>query len=309
MPSSFARPIALSVALASLAFDVDAFAVEPPVPAHRITYDELTAVRVNPLGLESRYNLAWRSRLYEHDAAALRDNHVSIVSNAVLSPAFFRYGATVELKPLTLLTLSAGVHRIGYFGTFQFLQGYADALADFSDSEQRRATERGENYSTGGTEVELRAQALGKLGPIVVRSDTSFYYTDVGLRAGERLYYTPRYDLLMPDGGFAMTSDNDALYFSSFGLVAGVRATVATAFYDAAMLRGQADPNGPTVRVGPLVAYTFFDRPGAAFNKPTVFFNAGFWLAHRYRTGADVTQAFPLIAAGFRFEGELFRSR
>ena len=58
------------------------------------------------------------------------------VSN-IQSPALYRHGVVVEARPLTLLTLSAGVHRVGYYGNFQFLQGYQDAHVDFSDSEMR----------------------------------------------------------------------------------------------------------------------------------------------------------------------------
>jgi hypothetical protein len=287
--------------------DPDAPPALPPPPQHRIVYENLIGVRVNPLGLENRYLLAWRERLYRSGSAALRENHVGVAVSNIQSPAFYRHGVVVEARPLTLLTLTAGVHRIGYYGSFQFLQGYPDAQVDFSDSAMRKGAEEGRNRPARGVEVELRGQLLGKVGPIVLRSDTSFYYTDVELLPGERTYYTPRYDLLMPNRGFALTSDNDALYFSDSGFVAGVRASVGHAFYDAAMLRGLEDANGPTVRVGPLLAYTFFDTPGAVYNKPTLFLNAGFWLQHRFRTGLDVSQAMPLVAAGFRFEGDLFR--
>jgi hypothetical protein len=300
--------LALAALLAFVAPPRIALAEEPPIPEHRVTYDNLTAVRVNPLGLESRYNLAWRARLYEHESAALRDNNMSIVGNAVLGPAASRFGGTFEVRPATVLTLSAGVHRIGYFGTFQFMQGFADAQADFSDSALRAGTDAGRNYPAGGTDVELRAQALAKVGPIVVRSDTTAYWTDLELREGQTVYYTPRYDLLMPDEGWALTSDNDVLYMSDFGLVAGARVSVGASFYEPAQRGGAEDPNSPTVRAGPVAAYVFFDEPGAAFNKPTLLLNAGWWLAHRFRTGDDVSQALPMITVAFRFEGELLRA-
>lgn len=36
---------------------------------------------------------------------------------------------------------------------------------------------------------------------------------------------------------------------------------------------------------------------------------AQWWLLHRFRTGEDVTQAYPYIAIAFRVEGDLFRSK
>jgi hypothetical protein len=291
--------------------DPDAPPPQPPLPRHRVVYENLTGVRLNPLGLENRFLVSARARLYRHDSPVLRENHLAVGVSNIQSPAFYRHGVVVEARPLTLLTLSAGVHQIGYYGTFQFLQGYPDAQVNFSDAAMRRGADEGRNHPARGIEVELRGQLLGKVGPMVIRSDTSVYYTDVELGPGERTYYTPRYDLLMPNRGFALTSDNDVVYFSDFGLVAGLRASVAHAFYDTETLAGGEDLNGPTVRLGPLVAYTFFDKPGAVYNKPTVFLNAGFWLKHRWRTGGDdpdaVTQAMPMIAAGFRFEGDLFR--
>jgi hypothetical protein len=281
--------------------------VVPAPPAHRISYDQLTGARLNPLGLEARYNLGVRSRLYEHDSVVLRDNSLGLVANSVLSPAMYRFGASLEVKPLTLLTLSAGVHRVGYLGTFQFLQGFPNARADYADSSMREATARGENYATGGTEVELRATAVAKVGPVAIRSDTSAFHTDVDLRAGQTVYYSIRYDLLMPDGGFALVSDNDVVYVSDFGLLAGVRASVGASFLDEAQRAGREDVS-PTFRVGPTVGWVFFDEPGTRFNKPTVLLSTGWWLQHPYRAGQDVSQALPTIQLAFRYEGEFWRT-
>ena len=47
---------------------------------------------------------------------------------------------------------------------------------------------------------------------------------------------------------------------------------------------------------------------GDAFEKPTLLLIANWYLSHRWRTGADVTQAFPYLALAFRFEGTLWAS-
>ncbi len=43
---------------------------------------------------------------------------------------------------------------------------------------------------------------------------------------------------------------------------------------------------------------------GAKFNTPTVFVLVQWYLKHRFRTGADTSQALPLIGVGFQMTGD-----
>jgi hypothetical protein len=82
-------------------------------------------------------------------------------------------------------------------------------------------------------------------------------------------------------------------------------------FYrDSDFLPGEAieDPNGPIMRLGPVLAYRFFDEPGEAFNQPTILAIVNWHLKHRWRTGLDTHQALPYIALAFSFSGELWSS-
>jgi hypothetical protein len=273
----------------------------PPIPAHRIVYDNLVGARLNPLGLEDQFNLAYRARLYASDSLALRDNAFAVGLSPTLSPSISRFGGHVEIRPLTLLSLSAGFYQVGYLGPFGILQSFPDATYDYSDSVLSERKDAGLHYPTNGYEVQLRGVALAKFGPVAVRSDTNAYYTDVKLRDGDTVYYHQRTDLLMPDKGWGLTSDEDVAYVSDFGLVAGARYSVGHAFVD-------GEGPGSIMRLGPLLAYTFFDEPGTSFNKPTILGLFQWWLIHPSRTGQDVTQALPYIALAFRFEGELWRS-
>jgi len=273
----------------------------PPLPRHRIVYDNLIGARVNPLGVEDLYNLSYRARLYPSDSMALRDNAFAIGISPTLSPAIARFGGHVEIKPLSMLALSAGFYHVGYNSSFATLQSFPDARADYSDSRLSEGKDAGLNYPASGYEVTLRALAVAKLWQIAVRSDTLAFYTDLSLRAGDTVYYNQRVDLLLPDRGWGLTSDEDLAWVSNFGLVAGARFSVGKAFVE-------GEGPGPIMRLGPLVGYTFFDEPGASFNRPTVLGIFQWWLAHPSRTGQDVTQALPYIAVAFRCEGELWRS-
>lgn len=274
----------------------------PPIPAHRIVYDDLVGARLNPLGLENQFNLAYRARLYASDSLALRENYFGVGLSPTLSPAISRFGGHIEVRPLTVLSLSAGFYQVGYLGPFGILQSFPDATYDYSDSTLNERRDAGLHYPTNGYEVHLRGVGLAKFGPVAIRSDTSAYYTDVKLRDGDTVYYHQRTDLLLPDRGWGLTSDEDVAYVSDFGLVAGARFSVANAFVD-------GEGPGSIMRLGPLLAYTFFDEPGASFNKPTILGLFQWWLIHPSRTGQDVTQALPYIALAFRFEGELWRSK
>jgi hypothetical protein len=288
---------------------------EPPPPPlvarHRIIYENLLAVRLNPRGLEDQLTLAYRARLYGDPRPIWRDSHVGIAFTPTLNPSVARIGGTVELRPLTILSLSAGYYWTPYFGTQGHVQSFDSPFAPHSDSDLEAGDEAGRGYATSGTEVQLRAQLLAKVGPIVLRNDTSFFGGQLDLEGNDRLYYNPRSDLLVPNGGWSFTSDTDLVYLSSFGLIAGVRATVGHALYrddDYDALDADENPNTPAVRAGPLLAYVFYDHPGSAFNKPTVLAIANWWLSHRYRTGEDVSQAFPYLVLAFRVEGELWRN-
>ena len=148
-----------------------------------------------------------------------------------------------------------------------------------------------------------------------------------------RFYYIQD-DMMIAAHGWHMTNDSDVLYIADFGLTAGIRTTVTKAFYpDDVFLPGEStdDPNGPSVRMGPLIAYTFYDKPEEKkrFNKPSILLVTQWWLKHRYRTGAaakfgesisvdsegnkvavgslgDSIPAMPWFVLGFAFQGELF---
>ena len=58
-------------------------------------------------------------------------------------------------------------------------------------------------------------------------------------------------------------------------------------------------------RLGPLVAWTFFEKRGGRYNGPTVAVLSQWYLRHRYRAGEARSQAIPNIAILFGFFGDL----
>ncbi|MEJ7732563.1 MAG: hypothetical protein WKG00_25580 [Polyangiaceae bacterium] len=283
----------------------------PPHPLHRLTYDSTLGLRINPIGIEERLNLFLRRRLSADPSPLWRESSVSVGLTPTLTPSIIRLGPTFEIRPLTILSLSASGYFQSWLKTFKHLQSYPSATAEHSDDDRKAGGEADLDYGTTGAELQLRTQVLAKVGPIVLRGDVNLHRASVDLRDGDRVYYDPRADLLLPNGGWWLVSDTDLVWLTSYGLVAGARFNISNAFLrdrDFAPGEPTEDPNGALMRLGPILAYTFFDEPGAFFNKPTAIVMANWYLAHRYRTGEESSAALPYIALAFRFEGDLYRS-
>lgn len=277
-------------------------------PQHRIVYKNLTALRVNPLGLLDDARFAYRLRLYESDSKALRDNFIGVGVAPTFSPAMLKVGPYVEFNPTTVFGVWSAIQFVQYFGSFNLLQSFPGAQSNFSDTAIKNlgATRQ----PTNGFEVTIGANLNLKFGPIVVRSFFRAIYGSMKLRPGDRVYYDQFYDVLMGNQGWALTNDADVLVqFFENRFVAGARYTLTVPLYARSRHYDPDDPvqqvNNAMHRVGPLVGYTFFSEDGAGFNNPTIFLLVQWWAQHRWRTGADTPTALPLMGLGFQFTGDL----
>ncbi len=312
----------------------DEEADSPPkrmVPKHTVQYNLLTPIRLNPLGVEARFDIGYRYRLYDTPGLIKDGSYVGIDFSPTLSPAITRVGPTLTIQPLALLRFKAFYGVLQHFGTFQFMQSYDSPYDDFSTTTYKETKDR--RYAGTALQGQFNALLQAKAGPIAIRNEVAFFRTDVlniqdndGDGVKDDLYYSIRNDMLVPANGWYVTNDSDLLYLSDFGLTAGVRGTLVHAFYPDSVyepgdeaLEGKVDelenPNGPTFRVGPLIAYTFFDRPGAKFNRPSILLIANWWVRHRYRVAGSAAEpsslgdsrpAMPYIVLGFACTGELW---
>jgi hypothetical protein len=283
-------------------------------PEWRVFYRSTLALRYNPLGLFSDNRIAVRRRLFESNSPLFNNNFASIAVFPSLSPAFSRLAIGAELQPASFVTLWGNAELTSFFGTFNLMQSFPSATSNYADSVistlgDLAAGDQRAPYPTVGGQLNLGADFQFRVGPVVARNQLRFVRAEMKLRDGDAVYYEQLYDVLVPNAGWFMNNDSDLLYVTDFGLTAGVRFNVANAFYGEEHLRvGEqlADiVNGPQARVGPLVAYTFYDDEGALFDRPTVFLIANWWVAHRFRTGVDVPQAVPMVALAFQVQGDL----
>jgi hypothetical protein len=290
-----------------------------PVPENQLLFRSTNIVRYNPLGLMSDNQLSLRHLLYRADDDALRrDNFVGLGITPQFSAAFTRLGVLAEVQPLSILRLWVHTELVGYYGAFGLLQSFSSPHADFAEatlSERGRLPEGDpqKNFATWGAQLALGADAQVKVGPVVARNLFRLIRGSYRLRDGDSVYYDQYYDVLAPNDGAFVNNDTDLLYFTDNGLVAGARMNVTQPFYGpehySAAERASGAPlthdNGPTLRAGPLLAYTFFDDPAALLNKPTLILIGNWWLAHRYRTGVAVPQATPYVVVAFQVSADL----
>lgn len=313
--------------------------LDDPAPPFRVFYRELVAARINPLGLLSDARLSARAQLFKPDNVFTAENFVGLGSTFSITPAWARGGPFVEIQPLSILSFAGGLEAWGFFKSFGQLQSFPDANSPYDDGTLKAlssppAPQQGTNYSSHGQIAWLEGRLQLKLFTLAVRSTTTARYTDLALRNGDAVFYDQILDVLAPDKGWVVNHDTDVLYFATDNWIIGARYSFVHTFLPDPAGGASAAPQAgdepfrrksETNRLGPIIAYRFFDKPWAAFNQPTVNLLVQWWLDHPYRTGdgqcglgtdcvarngkildsSRVTQGFPLIALAFSFSGDL----
>jgi hypothetical protein len=166
---------------------------------------------VNTPGVQNNLELTWTWKLSSSTNPLLSDAHVSVGLVDSLSPAYNRVGAWVEVSPLSILDLRAGVEPAVYFGTFSSLTDYASYDGVF-DIDTRKARDRaGEKaFGTGGR-VYLGPTLKLKLGRMIAVAGAEFEWW----RASNEgpYFYEPTRDLLLESKGDSMVMGSNLLLF------------------------------------------------------------------------------------------------
>jgi hypothetical protein len=279
----------------------------PEVPQRRAVLNNLFAVRLNPLGLENQTRLGYQSVLYRSEAALFRDNFLFLGASARLNPAGVKVGPSVEIQPLSIFGLRLAAEYVGFFSTQGFLQSRPSPNTDYSQASRDAGEDAGLQYATSGLRLALEPLVQMKVGPIAVRNRFALEYWSMRLRGGDRVWFDGTLDTLVPGKGFLYTNDLDLLFLGRPPLVLGARYSLVEPLYTARHLSEGEDliEDNSHHRVGLLAAYVFWDEGYTAFNKPAVLLNVAWYLTHRYRTGAEVSQAVPYVILGFAFQSDL----
>jgi hypothetical protein len=285
---------------------------EPEIPRLRFTMTNLLVGRVNPLGLEDQLRAGLQQKLYDRDSLVVHDNFLFFGTLPKLNPAYLKVGPAVEIQPVTVLNLRVAAELFRWFGSFKFMQSFYSPLADWSDSALSRGGDAGRNYVTTGAHVYIEPTVRLKVGPIALQNRFSAEYWNMNLHNGDRVFYEPTLDTLVPANGWVITNDLDLLYLTNFRFVAGVRYSVVAPQYSSQDLAPGDLVNASTnrqQRIGPLFAYTFFRRGFARFDQPTLVLILNWYVEHRFRTGVDVNQGIPYGVLAFAFTSDFILKR
>lgn len=298
---------------------------------HRLTWSSLSVIRYNPLGLQEMIDLAYEFKLFDSTNILLKDSYAGIAFTPILTPAFVNPGLSLRVQPLAIWRIDARVGAIQSFGNFNLIQSWASPeTATFADSALKETGVRGDDgspkqaYATTGTNVSIINEfRIGLLmdqanrPAIEARNRTWAMHHRMNLEPGDTVWYDQYFDLLMPKVGWSVSNDLDVMYRMNLAgtstLRVGARYNWARAYHDdappgAAPIAGAvstAEINEGTHRVGPLVAYTFYDEPGGRVNRPTIIGILNWHTQHPYRTGQDVSAALPYFVIGYAVSGDL----
>ncbi len=292
----------------------------PPPEGLRLMLSDLTVLRLNPLGLETRARFGFQKRLYASDKAITRNNFAFGGLYPKLNPASAHLGVGGEIQPASIFNLRAFGEVQKYFGTFGMLQSFPTANANYSDQTLKDLRDSTTTPPQTATVLHASIQPMLqlKVGPIALRGLFQFDYWDFKVRAGDTVAYEATFDTLLPDNGWTLSIDADVLYTGRKNTAIGLRYSHVHPFYNAKHLGSDAaleayDGENMHHRLGLFAAYTLADAGPSTFNKPTVILIASWYLSHRWRTGEPGTlpsdtrpddytpRAFPYLLVCFSF--------
>lgn len=272
---------------------------------HRWIYHNLTAVRLNPLGLTNRFRTGYRGQLSHRPEQVFNDSYASVQLDTEITPAFGYVGGRFEVQPAAILNFWASYGMIGSFGTFSTTRSFPDAQQDYSDDTLKAS--RDQDYSSLGHKAVVSGLFQVGIGGLAMRNNIKGTFMSMDLHDGDRVFYDASLDVLVPNSGWVITNDADLLILTDFDLIVGVRHTFTAALYRQDQLAGADNANTPHHRVGPAIIYSFFDDGiGSDWNKPSLVLLAQWWMKHRYRTGDQ--PALPYIVLGFSQQGDFMLS-
>lgn len=269
----------------------------------RWTLSHLDVIRLNPLGLESQNRVMYRRKLQESESILFADTYGAAGLGLKLNPAFLKVGPVFEMQPVAVLNLRVAYEFMQFFGTFDYVQSYAEPTDPDGYADDARADNGDDAYVTNGHHVYIEPTLQAKAGPVAIRSKFAFEYWNMDITDGDTVWYDATLDTYVPGTGFVVTNDTDVLYLGG-DLIAGARFSWVNPVYREEHFVDGLIPEGfdgmGHTRVGPLVVYTLSKREGARPVEHRVLGNVSWYLSHPNREGA-----MPYILLGYAYTRDL----
>jgi hypothetical protein len=274
---------------------------------HRWIWHNLTAVRLNPLGLANRFRTGYEMQLSDRNEPIFEESHASIQLDTEITPAFGYVGTRLEVQPVKILNFWGSYGVVGTFGGFSNTRSFPSAGADHDD-DLLDDTRDSDDYSAAGQKAVASGLFQVGIGGLVMRSNVKAQWMKFNLQGADTVFYDAALDVLVPNDGWVITNDADLLFITDWDLIMGVRHTFTHALYREEHLLGADNLNTPHQRVGPAIIYTLFDdeERGSAWDKAQIVFLAQWWAKHRYRTSQS--PGLPNITIAFVQSGDFMVS-
>ena len=276
-----------------------------PHHVHRWVFHNLTAARVNPLGLTNRFRTGYQMQLSHRPETIFMKSHAAVLLDTEITPAYGVVGGRFELQPAALLNVYASYGMMGTFSTFSNTRSFPTAEAEYSDD--ALGDSRDEDYATLGHRATLSALFQFGLGGVALRNNIKGHFFSMDLEGDDRVFYDTTLDVLIPNSGWVLTNDADLLVITELDLIIGMRWTYTHALYSSSHLAGEDNPNSPHHRLGPALIYNFFDEdPGPTWTKVSALLLSQWWFDHRYRT--TESPSLPYLVLGLVQQGDFLIS-
>ncbi|MBN1532075.1 MAG: hypothetical protein JXA20_05380 [Spirochaetes bacterium] len=240
-------------------------------PRLRLCLSSLTVGRYNPLGLSVQHRLMYSLRLFDSSSPLFRDTFIALGPSLKINPTNLKAGPLLEFQPLALVHLRLGYEFVRFFGTSGHLQSFPFREVPYSDSYHDHHRNLG--YAASGHRYFIEPALQMKAGPVAARTIFTLEWWSVDLRRGDRFFYDPTLDSILPTGELVWANDTDLLYIDG-RLILGVRWS--------SVFPGSRRYH---MRVGPVVAWSFNTDDYSLLNRPTVLLVLGWYLRHPSRGG------------------------
>lgn len=279
-------------------------------PDDRLLLASLSVFRAGPVGMESQNRLVWQHRLFATEDPAYLLNHVEAGLGFKFNPAYYKIGPVVEVQPLSIFGVRAGVEYAHYAGTFGFVQSYDSPEAAYDDQTRaEEATTRAQPAE--GAHLFIEPSLQYKFGSTAIRSKWSLdhYRLNIGDAdengVADAVFYDAPLDTLVANGGWVISNETTLITVRG-KLALGLQYNAVHPLYNAASFGGELPAVMPQTghrRLGPLIAWSFNRREFGGFNRPTVLLLLGHYFEHPYRTAWSK----PYVLFGFGFGLDFLR--
>lgn len=268
----------------------------------RWTLSHLDVIRLNPLGLETQNRVLYQRKLQESDSILFANTYGAAGASLKLNPAFLKVGPVFEFQPIAVFHLRVAYEFMQFFGTFDYVQSYAEPTDPEGYADDNRADNGDQAYVTNGHHVYIEPTLQAKVGSVAIRSKFAFEWWQMDIEDGDTVWYDATLDTYVPGDGFVVTNDTDVLYLAG-DIIAGARLSWVNPIYrDDHFVDGMPDDfDGMShLRVGPLGVYTISERKGPVPVSHKVLANVSWYLSHPNREGA-----MPYILLGYAYNRDL----